>query len=294
MEIKQNKNLLRIMILTALFFIVYTAVPLSDALSQTQEGYKLLAPLPHFGETYTPGNGNFAKYVDNIIKLSITVAAVLGVIMIVIGGFQYMGGESLQSKSAGKERIRDAILGIVILSISFLILNTINPAILNFTLEIKPTGAGTASKTPAPTQSGVQKEATQTGYDVSTVPSQQMTPQEWAGKKGDDFRARRIAAGAAFGNSRAANTFYTNGQGDCLINTKIEASTPTYQDFDLQNVGQSIQKSYRENPSARIEIPIRSGSDQEKQNISSQCRVNTAGSLPNAFIDSSKKVYYCA
>ena len=47
-----------------------------------------------------------------------------------------MTSESLGMKEEGRERIRNAVVGLILLSASFLILNTINPNILNFKLDI--------------------------------------------------------------------------------------------------------------------------------------------------------------
>ena len=56
------------------------------------------------------------------------------------------------------------------------------------------------------------------------------------------------------------------------------SSSPTsYQAADLQQIGNQIQQDSNQNPSAQIRIPIVSGSDQELQNISAQCKANSNG-----------------
>lgn len=103
--------------------------------------YELLVPIPEFCApgvkcVYKVGEG-FNSYVNAFIRLAIILAAILSVVMIVFGGFQYMTSESLGLKAEGKERMLNAIIGLVLLSASFLILNTINPNILSFKLDIK-------------------------------------------------------------------------------------------------------------------------------------------------------------
>lgn len=134
MEIK--KIALSFLIVMSLITPFLLSVELTFAASANagSDAYQLLAPIPEFGDSYNVGS--FDKYVNIFIKLSITVAAILAVIFIVLGGFKYMTSESLSLKEEGKENIKNAIIGLILLSASFLILNTINPQILKFKLEI--------------------------------------------------------------------------------------------------------------------------------------------------------------
>jgi hypothetical protein len=136
----------------AIFFVSF--VPFASLFAATGD-YQLLAPLPSFGSSYNPGL--FVNYVQTFIKLSITLSAILAVAFITIGGFQWMGGDSMQMKSDGKKKIEDAVLGLVILGASFLILNTINPALLNFKLEVPALITGESSN------------QTQTSYQVDDL-----------------------------------------------------------------------------------------------------------------------------
>lgn len=106
--------------------------------------YNLLAPLPCTGDattgcnggqltTYDPtgaGGGALGAYLNIMIKLFIGICAVLAVIMIVMGGIQYMTSELISSKEAGKERIRNAIFGLLLALGAWTLLNTINPDLL--------------------------------------------------------------------------------------------------------------------------------------------------------------------
>ncbi|OGG63664.1 hypothetical protein A3D66_03110 [Candidatus Kaiserbacteria bacterium RIFCSPHIGHO2_02_FULL_50_9] len=102
--------------------------------AQAQTEYVPLERLP--GVTYT--NDNVGGFVQSLFQISIGVAAFLAVIMIGIGGFQYMGGESISSKSEGRDKIVSAILGLLLLLGSFLLLNAINPSILNLSIGSVP------------------------------------------------------------------------------------------------------------------------------------------------------------
>lgn len=100
--------------------------------------YQLLVPLPEFGDAVQ--TTDFAKFLNQIIRLCIIFAGVLAVVKISIGGLKYMTTDSMNSKSEGKGEIIGAIFGLVVLAASYLILNTINPALLNLQLNVPSSG----------------------------------------------------------------------------------------------------------------------------------------------------------
>ncbi len=96
-------------------------------------GYQLLAPLPNpnGGETtHIDPKAGLGDYLNLMIKIVIGLAAVLSVVMIVIGGIEVMTSELVHSKEAGKERIEGALLGLVIALGAYALLYTINPDLL--------------------------------------------------------------------------------------------------------------------------------------------------------------------
>ena len=93
-----------------------------------QSSYKLLAPI---GSNYTEvSTANISSYFNKIFTIAIGLAGVLAVVMLVIGGIEWMGSESVFAKTAGKEKIMSALLGLLIALGSYAILKTINPALL--------------------------------------------------------------------------------------------------------------------------------------------------------------------
>jgi hypothetical protein len=88
--------------------------------------YTLLAPL---GNLKTAPK-NIGDYFNIIFNLAIGLCAVLAVVMIVIGGVQYMGDESIFGKTEAKSKIFSAVLGLIIALGSYALLNTINPDLL--------------------------------------------------------------------------------------------------------------------------------------------------------------------
>jgi len=110
--------------------------------TNTNPNYKLLVPLPNPDNQADPlTNINvaepsaFSKYLNLMIKIFIGICAVLSVIMIVIGGLEYMTSELISSKESGKQRITQAILGLLIALGAFALLNTIDPTLLKSDLN---------------------------------------------------------------------------------------------------------------------------------------------------------------
>ncbi|KKQ88061.1 MAG: hypothetical protein UT09_C0004G0003 [Parcubacteria group bacterium GW2011_GWF2_38_8] len=122
--------------------------------TNTDTTYTPLAPLPGLPEGIafeTDPDINscpFGKYLNIIIKLVIGFAAVLAMVMIVAGGIEYMTSELVSSKEAGKETIKNAILGLLIALGSYLILNTINPQLLSVCLDKLPEATIVIEETP--------------------------------------------------------------------------------------------------------------------------------------------------
>jgi hypothetical protein len=86
------------------------------------------------GAEYTPIAKNFftegisfEKMLERIFQVSIILTIVLVVIMIIVGGVEYMGSESVFKKGEGKERIFAAISGLLIALVSILLISTILP-----------------------------------------------------------------------------------------------------------------------------------------------------------------------
>lgn len=100
------------------------------------DSYCLLAPIPGISEV-NPADTDLGDYLNIIIKFAIGFAGALAVIMMVLGGIQYMSTDALSGKSEGRERITYALGGLLLALASFLILNTINPNLVNLKLGIR-------------------------------------------------------------------------------------------------------------------------------------------------------------
>ena len=110
----------------------------------TDTTYTFLQPLPGFEKTIDTQKNDttnpcpFGNYLNILIKLFFGICGVLAVVMIVMGGIEYMTSELISSKEAGKETIRNALLGLLLALGAYLILNTINPDLLKVCLNTLP------------------------------------------------------------------------------------------------------------------------------------------------------------
>lgn len=105
--------------------------------TSTPNTYELLAPIGTF--KFAPDN--IGEYFNTIFMIAIGLCGALAVIMIVLGGIQYMGDESVFGKTEAKSKIFAAILGLLIALGSYALLNTINPDFLNGGVHIDQVSA---------------------------------------------------------------------------------------------------------------------------------------------------------
>jgi hypothetical protein len=87
--------------------------------------------------------GDIASYLDIIYNFLVSAVGMVAATMIMIAGFQYLtaGGDS-SKVDAAKKRIGSAMLGLILVLASYVLLNTINPNLVNFQVprieQVKP------------------------------------------------------------------------------------------------------------------------------------------------------------
>lgn len=134
----------KVFIIITLFGLLYAATPV---LAQ-QADYQLLAPIPlkGAGSPETKQTNASGDYLKGIFMLAIAIAGGLAVVMIIFGGIEYMTSETLPGKKDGRERITNAIWGLMLAIGAWLILNTINPKLTDFNFTVSaPAGATTGT-----------------------------------------------------------------------------------------------------------------------------------------------------
>lgn len=143
----------------------FKCVPIGDsgvlqpATTPTQtaptSGFVPLAPIPGLTDIQPTPNG-LADFFNNLYKYIIGLAAILAIIEIIWGGLEISTKDSVSKQSDGKERITQAIFGLVLVLSPVLVFSIINPSILNLSLNLPPldTKAGT------PTGNGITPRQT--------------------------------------------------------------------------------------------------------------------------------------
>jgi hypothetical protein len=101
----------------------------SVILAQNNAEYVPLAEIEGFNDSGdTPELGPLLQLIFN---WGIAIAVVLSIVMIILGGIQYMTIDSISGKSDGIRKIQGALAGLILAVSSWLILRTINPQLIN-------------------------------------------------------------------------------------------------------------------------------------------------------------------
>lgn len=134
--------------------------------------FQPIVPIP--GLTGPGDNPNFAQYVDRIFGLIIQLGAILAVLMIVYGGFEYMTSAAGITKKDGSDKIRGAVTGLILLLASYLILFVINPCLVKIDLFSPSSGCsvtvqGDAARSMTPPDPNESLHGTYTRTDGSCV-----------------------------------------------------------------------------------------------------------------------------
>ncbi len=167
----------------------------------TDDAYYFLAPLPIEG-SQVDASGNqfinigandgaeesfdFGDYFNGLLKFAIGIAGALAVVMIVVGGIQYMSTDNFGEKAQGKEHIKNAVGGMILLIGAYMILNTLNPNLVDFNFKISGVSVsadgiitlsdeeyyaitGVSKPLPAAIDTAVNSAATATGLEYCQI-----------------------------------------------------------------------------------------------------------------------------
>ncbi len=127
-----------------LTFIIVGGLFLLFTNTASAESFSTLSGLPGLPTSQVPSIGEF---INVIFRMAIGLGSVIAVLMIVIGGFEYLSTDVFQRKSAGREKIENALLGLGLLLGSSLLLGTINPDLLRLDFKPDQTKIETGKKT---------------------------------------------------------------------------------------------------------------------------------------------------
>ncbi|MDO8575161.1 MAG: pilin [bacterium] len=138
---KHLKILFLLIIPLAVIFFIGNTEPVSALLiTDNKLEYKMLEPLPcldgrdcNLGlATSTIQSKDLATYINGLFKLAIGIATLLAMVMITWGGFEYATSDAISGKSEGKEKIQNALIGLILVLLSYIILYTIDPRLVTF------------------------------------------------------------------------------------------------------------------------------------------------------------------
>ncbi len=74
---------------------------------------------------------HFGDYVNFLFRIAISALVIISVVMVMVAGVEYMTVESLFGKNQAKQRIKNALGGLILALSSYTILHTLNPKLLD-------------------------------------------------------------------------------------------------------------------------------------------------------------------
>lgn len=137
----KNKNTFKkISIASMILLIFFSSIPFSFAADYTNQ-----EKIP--GSEVT---SDFIQYLKDIINFGFAIVGILALFMLIIGAYQYLIAVGSGKADGAKETISSALLGLILGLCAWIILNTINPDLVNMRAITKITSSSTtASKTAA-------------------------------------------------------------------------------------------------------------------------------------------------
>ena len=129
----------RFLFISALLIVgVLLVLPLTGVLAQGASGEA--KPTGGSGGPGITQSGNFFSGLTGVYRLGLALVGLSALFMIVWGGLNYIwAGENTSQVQRGRERIRNALVGILIAATSYALLKTINPDLVNFQIRDYPT-----------------------------------------------------------------------------------------------------------------------------------------------------------
>ncbi len=132
------KQLSKIIILSMVFLFTIVPVvgfaagsvvgnPTAQAGASGNAGGGQYTPITPGYQSFFKQGTSFEGMISSIFIVAVSFSVLLAVIMMIAGGIQYMGSESVFSKGAGKDKIYAALGGLLIALISILLISTIVP-----------------------------------------------------------------------------------------------------------------------------------------------------------------------
>lgn len=83
------------------------------------------------------GEGGFSRYVKTVFRIVVGMAGIITVVILIFAGIEYtVSGANEALRSSAKKRMEEALTGLILALAGYLILQTINPSLVDFELRI--------------------------------------------------------------------------------------------------------------------------------------------------------------
>lgn len=144
---KRTSNI-RVAVALAIFAFAYflAATVYADAPLCDGKGFCALAPPPEgskLGQLY--GTTSLAGFLNGLFAAALSIGAILAVLRLAYAGYIYMTSDAWSSKGRAREVIGDVVLGLLLLLSVYLVLNQINPQLLNLNI-LQPNSLNNSSQ----------------------------------------------------------------------------------------------------------------------------------------------------
>ncbi|HEU4677395.1 MAG TPA: hypothetical protein VFS75_01600 [Candidatus Paceibacterota bacterium] len=145
---RRRHSILTIGSLAAFLFVLTTTLVFA-----ADDGKKQYVPLVGIPGLTDKQNPSIAAYINSIYLFTITVGAIIGVIKIGMAGVKYSMSDVITDKSEARKDILGVFMGLAILLIPFVVLNTIYSGLTNLDVlenknvkvDLKPSGGADPS-----------------------------------------------------------------------------------------------------------------------------------------------------
>ncbi len=150
---KNNKKIIIISFLVGIFVLITIGIMQNQNtvteianITSTNNLVANVVPLSGVAEVEAAASDNTGlnTLISTIFTWVLGAAIILSILYVVIGSIQYMTTDAITQKSEGKQKITSAIGGLILALVSWLILNQINPQLVQIRFDINGVGNGTA------------------------------------------------------------------------------------------------------------------------------------------------------
>jgi hypothetical protein len=119
----------------ALLFLLLVGFAQSNNALAIEE-YELLESVPGIDGAEAGSTLSFPKYMNGLYKFVLGAILIAALLMLTIGGFTYVASAGNKSLSGtAKKIITDALFGLIVAYLGWLLFHTINPDLLNIDLD---------------------------------------------------------------------------------------------------------------------------------------------------------------